>query len=130
MKAPTIIAKIRGSQLISVDAITAYATLKEGDGIMTQREPDNPVDPNAILLEVACDRCPGHVCGYVDRDSAAVLAPWIDKGWLYTGVIVREPHITRLLFITEVWPTPEAEVKLTPVQPLTLKKKVKDYAPV
>lgn len=129
-KAPTIIAKIRGYTLFDLDAIQMYAGLEEGNGIVLLREPDNEVDGNAIICEKNCDKCGGHPVGYIDRDSAKRLAPWIDKGWVYTGVIVREPNLTQVGMFIRLEPTPEAEVKCIPHQPLLAKAKRKAHAPV
>lgn len=129
-KAPTIIAKIRGYTFFDQDAIYGYAALIEGDGIVLLREPDNAVDGNAIICERNCNECGGHPVGYIDRDSAKKLSQWMDKGWVYTGIIVREPCLEEMGPLIRLQPTPEAEVKCIPHQPLTKKAKIKDYAPV
>ena len=125
MKAPTIIVKIRGYHLFDEDAIFGYANLKVGDGAILLREPDNPHDSNAVIVERNCDKCGGHPVGYVDRDSAKTLARWIDKGWVYTGLIVRGPCIEDFGLFAKMSPTPEAEVKCIPHQPLLKKEKRK-----
>lgn len=130
MKAPTVVAKIRGYTLFDETAIRGYAALAIGDGIILTREPSNPVDKNAIICEIDCEKHGSHPIGYVDRDSASTLARWIDKGWIYTCSIVQEPCLEQVGFFVRLSPTPEALVKCVPLSPLTLKKKRKVHAPV
>lgn len=125
MKAPTLIAKIRGYDFFGDEAIYGYARLKIGDGTLLTREPDNPHDGNAIIVEKNCDECGGNPVGYIDRESAKTLAKWIDKGWVYTGLIVRGPCLENFGLFIEMRPTPEAEVKCIPHQPLLKKEKRK-----
>jgi len=129
-KAPTIIAKVRGYSFFGMEGATAYAELEEGDGVLLSREPENDVDSNAIRLETSCESCGGHNVGYIDRDSARKLSPWIDKGWVYTAHVVRGPCLVPMGFFLRLNPTPEVEVKCVPIQPLQLKQKRKAHAPV
>ena len=129
-KAPTVIAKIRGFTLFGQDGILTYAGLEKGEGIVLIREPDNPVDRNAIITEKNCEDCGGHAFAYIDRHSAQRLAPWIDRGWVYTGIIVREADVMKFGPFSRLNPKPEAEVKCIPHQPLTSKQKRKTHAPV
>lgn len=48
-----------------------------GDQVLLEREPNNPVDPNAIVAKIITE--PHTVIGYIPARTAAILAPWIDK---------------------------------------------------
>ena len=130
MKAPVVIAKVRGYTLFDETAIRGYAGLEPGDGILLVREPDNPADKNAIICEVDCEQHGSHPVGYVDRNSASTLTKWIDKGWIYTCSVIQGPCLEQVGFFIRLSPTPEALVKCVPLSPLTLKKKRKAHAPV
>ena len=54
-----------------------------GQRVFLVREPQNPYDPNAILVRV--DQ--GYDIGYVPRDEAAALAKFLDLGFPHTAVI-------------------------------------------
>jgi hypothetical protein len=66
---------VRGA-LRSAERREACERLAEGDDVTLDREPDNPRDPNAILV-ISDDDCE---LGYVPREDAAVMAPLIDAG--------------------------------------------------
>lgn len=57
--------------------------LTPGSPVVPLREPENPADELAVRLETA----EGDHVGYVERRLAARLAPWMDAGWIYTGVV-------------------------------------------
>lgn len=75
-KAPTIETTIRGAGFFGPPGIRAHGLLLPGDPLIATREPDNPVDSNAIVVATTDDIC----IGYVARENAAILAPWMDRG--------------------------------------------------
>lgn len=93
VKAPELKASLRGFGFFKVPS-TEYAleTARRGQGYILDREPTNPRDPNAILVIHPDTNQP--FC-YIDRDSAAQVAPFIDKGWVYTCQCVQEPFLIR-----------------------------------
>jgi hypothetical protein len=54
-----------------------------GERVEFVREPDNPADPNAILVQ----SCRGIGIGYIPRDEAVALAPAIDEGRPYVALL-------------------------------------------
>ena len=130
MKAPVVIAKVRGYHLFDETAIRGYASLEPGDGILLVREPDNPADKNAIICEVDCEQHGSHPVGYIDRDSAATLSKWLDKGWVYTSYVIRGPQLDTVGFFIRLSPTPEAKVKCVPIKLISVKRERKVHAPI
>ena len=65
--------------------------------------------------------------GYIQREKAAILAPWMDKGIAYTAKVIRAPKIRRdvpgMLGV-------EAEafiVRCTPILPLEKKTDISAF---
>lgn len=87
MPAPVVIAALTGSH--HYQAVPRVASLKVGEGIRPVREPNNRFDGNAIGVVTKEDQYIGHL----DAGSAAILAPWMDKGVIYTGTIVTEADV-------------------------------------
>jgi len=56
------------------DRQDVVAALTPDEQLRLVREPTNPHDPNAVLVQ----RQDGGVLGYLPRDLAAWAAPWID----------------------------------------------------
>jgi hypothetical protein len=56
--------------------------LARGEPILCVREPDNPYDSNAIRV-LSSDEI---WFGYIGREYAAEIAPWMDQGWFFTSV--------------------------------------------
>lgn len=54
-------------------------SLGKGEEIMVQREPTNPYDSNAIQV-LTLD---GIWFGYIGKEYAAEIAPWMDAGWFF-----------------------------------------------
>lgn len=67
-----ICTRIAGVTFDGRQSIIAKLTI--GEEIMLKREPSNPYDPNAILVECM----DGHQIGYLNRYLAATLAPFFD----------------------------------------------------
>ena len=53
--------------------------------VIYEREPTNPYHSNAIVMR---NQYNGWI-GYVDRDSADYLAPFMDAGWFFTAEVIR-----------------------------------------
>lgn len=88
-RAPTVRAWVRGSALPGRGSPRRYARVLSGEGLLLEREPSNPAHSNAILV---CTE-DGPV-GYIQRDKADILAPWLDKGWVYHTVCI-QPALVR-----------------------------------
>lgn len=58
------------------DIVRALVT---SEFILTLREPSNPYDSNAIIV---ADQG-GVPFGYIGREYAAEIAPWMDQGWFF-----------------------------------------------
>lgn len=94
-----------------------------GDPVGLFREPDNPKDSNAIQT-LNMEEQP---FGYIQREKAAILAPWMDNGIAYTAKVIRAPKIRRdvpgMLGV-------EAEafiVRCTPILPLEKKTDISAF---
>lgn len=111
-KAPTIDAFVRGPTLFP-QGVAHHANLLVGDPVMLIREPDNPKDSNAV----ACLDKDENGFGYIQRDKAATLALWMDKGWLYLGKIIVPAKITHDGNKKFVHPD-TLVVRCTPVMPM------------
>lgn len=70
--------KVRGTTFRSVD----FDTIKPGDALDLQRQPDNPSAPNTIKVLYR-----GTYVGYIGRKLAAQVAPAIDSGTVATAVV-------------------------------------------
>lgn len=70
-------------------AYKAMKELAEGSPVIPVREPDNPADPNAVLLMDLF----GRKMGYARRAVAAVVAKWMDGGYLVLGHCSRAGEI-------------------------------------
>lgn len=84
MKAPTVIAEVRGWQFQSESGKAHYMTRPPGFPLILEREPTNQADPNAVMVKVAC--CDTMI-GYIGKEDAAILANWMDKGVIYTAAV-------------------------------------------
>lgn len=111
-KAPTIDTTIRGPTLFP-QGVRTHANCLVGDPIIVTREPDNPKHGNAILATTV-DNDP---IGYVARENADIIAPWMDRGWLYTAKVVKAAKII-VGRAGGRWVKPETLiVRLTPIPP-------------
>lgn len=75
---------VRGPTLFR-RGVLHHAELMKGDPVIVTREPNNPKDSNAIVVSDMEE----HPVGYVHREAAMVVAPWMDKGWLYTAKVIQ-----------------------------------------
>jgi len=110
--APTIDAFVRGPTLFRRGVIY-HGEMLYGDPVLLVREPNNPKDSNAVLVTDQDDR----PIGYIQRDKAAVLAVWMDKGWVYTGRVIVPAKITQQGNKRFVHPD-TLVVRCTPIAPL------------
>lgn len=108
MKAPTFpnIAVV-GMHFRGQHAKAWAEAVQPGTEIFYEREPENPYDSMAIKVLYNLQ----HV-GYIERNQAAFIAPWIDQGVEYsctvTGVEQRGKNIHPLVLFT---PTEEVETE-------------------
>ncbi len=69
---------LRGTYYRGNFAIQCARSLMSGDGLIVVREPSNSHDCNAIQVFYE------HQCiGYVGREYACDIAPWMDQGWYF-----------------------------------------------
>lgn len=78
---PSYEALLRGVSHRPIEAKAVVKDLEEGDALLIEREDDNKFDANAI--KVIHDPS-GEFIGYVAKEIASDLAPWMDKGWHFT----------------------------------------------
>jgi len=100
-------------------AIVALAKLMQpGEWIILQRQPDNPYDRNAIQVLASLD-CDGEFVriGFIGREYAAEIAPWMDAGWFFETSIQR---------VMNGYPI----VKLVPMKRPGLEAKTETQAPI
>jgi hypothetical protein len=71
-----LVSEIRGPLLISREARRTYRSLSSSQPLLMKREPNNPVDRNAIILMTLF----AQPVGYMAREHAAIVAPMMDKG--------------------------------------------------
>lgn len=83
--------EMRGPALISLMACRLYVTVTPGQPLVLRRQPDNPVDTNALIC---CDAV-GEPLGYVAREDAAYVSPEIDRGHLWRGKVTDPPKIRK-----------------------------------
>lgn len=126
MKAPTINARIIALPLVRrgfKGLKLRYYALKLGEGLLIERHSDNPGNALLLLKENL------KPVGYVDRASASIVAPWIDKGWIYTCRVIQSAKTSQgseaiILYDGSVI------VKLEPIAPLKKSTRVIDSVPV
>ena len=78
------IANVAGAERFHPDVLASDAAAP-GAPLTLRRDPGNEHDPNAIAV---CT--PGGQLGFVPRDLAALLAPSLDAGEVWSGVVLRE----------------------------------------
>jgi hypothetical protein len=80
---PVFEALLRGVSYRSFDAKEIVKNLTDGEELTLEREPDNAHDSNAIMV-LAADET--HL-GYIAKEVAAELAPWMDKGFEFVTCV-------------------------------------------
>src|SRR5690606_41396851 len=68
---------LAGGKFRPMDAQQITLSLEPGTPLRLEREPTNPYDPNAIKV----NEVDGVHLGYVPKNVAVHLAPWLDRGW-------------------------------------------------
>lgn len=68
---------LAGGKFRPTDAQQITLSLEPGTPLRLEREPTNPYDPNAIKV----NDVDGVHLGYVPKNVAVHLAPWMDSGW-------------------------------------------------
>ena len=83
------VCELRGPSILGKDAIRTYKLIAIGQPLILIREPDNPVDGNAVLVSDLI----GVAFCYVDRDTAALIAPVMDAGTMLLAKVKTLPHL-------------------------------------
>lgn len=81
-----LISKIVGARHMGEPVGRAVMCLKMDAPVILAREPQNPYDASAVR----CMDLTGRPLGYLTRDAAAVVAKWMDEGWLVQARCVKE----------------------------------------
>jgi len=117
-RAPTIASPVVGFSWFGPSAARTYAHVQMGEGLLVKREPTNPADRNAIILQ---KHYTGEPLGYLTREAAAQMAPWMDKGWVYTCTCI-EPAQVRWLGVRMRVRNRTLGVRCVPVAPIALSR--------
>jgi hypothetical protein len=83
-----ITTKMKGPNLFGPRAKKLFRETQPGQPLILLREPENPVDTNAIIC---CDMH-GVSIGYVARTAAALVAPEMDKGLRWRAKVTGRPQ--------------------------------------
>lgn len=103
---PTFEAILRGVSHRPIEAKAIVKDLEEGDSLLIERDPHNEFDANAIKVT---HEPSGEFIGFVAKEVAVDLAPWMDKGWHFTcHVNGRISSSIVLLMIYPVFPQEES----------------------
>lgn len=122
-KAPTVDTTIRGPTLFP-GAVRAHGECLVGDPIIVLQEPDNPVHSNAILATTIEDV----PIGYVARENADIVAPWMDRGWMYIAKVIQAAKTKPGRGRVYRWVLPETLiVRLTPIPPAAKKTDISAF---
>lgn len=77
---------IVGARHMGAAAANAAIALENGAPLILDREPNNPSDRNAIIVRDIY----GRATGYVQREVAAIVAKWMDEGYLVSAKCIRK----------------------------------------
>lgn len=100
--------QLRAPHLVGREAIEMYKLLQTGTDLVCTREPDNPIDPLAVLVgEFHYDELVQ--IAYIQRPINEEVARWMDKGWIYmakTTVLKKKKRGLNiyLTWIADVYP--------------------------
>lgn len=86
---PDFEALLMGVSFRPIEAKAIVKDLEDGTSLILQREPTNKYDVNAIQV-LSNDENPiepNCFLGYVAKETACDLAPWMDQGWHFTCVM-------------------------------------------
>lgn len=81
---PSFEALLRGVSFRPIEAKAIVNGLQEGSTLLVEREPTNNFDKNAIRV---LDPDSGEFLGFVAKEIAVELAPWMDQGIEYTCTV-------------------------------------------
>lgn len=84
MKAPVIVSPVMGIQYRGVGIFKLITMLVPGDQMMVEREPN---DSNAVKVSAVLDTEELVWLGYIAAPKAAIMAPFMDQGWMYTSKV-------------------------------------------
>lgn len=78
---PTYNALLRGVSHRPIEVKVLVSELNNGANLLIERDPANQFDTNAIKVISLIDEI---FLGFVAKEVAAELAPWMDQGWHFT----------------------------------------------
>jgi len=81
---------LKGTYYRGPSAMNVVHNLRVGDGLFLEREPSNPHDRYAIkvIYEEVLDTLTGRIhIGYIAKEKACRIAPYMDAGWMYMAYV-------------------------------------------
>lgn len=112
---------VRGAYYVGEWAMLVCCATQPGQSFLLERQRNNGFDQNAIKVLLDGGELAGGKIGYIQRDVAFELAPWMDRGWVYTCVCTGK----KCGGITKCNPI----VTLTPIAPIQKKQETDTKAP-
>jgi len=112
MNPPTFEAKCVGMHFRGPRAQALAGALSDASPLQLEREPENEYDPNAIkVLYTSLSGMSEHI-GYVEREIASFVAPWMDEGHEYSAKFLHfiTSRNTNYPFLKLI-PTPTAQAE-------------------
>ena len=85
---PTFHSIIAGVSHRPMDAKIILQKLNLDDHCLIERDPHNQYDRNAVKVY---DEGGEYMLGFIRKEVAADLAPWMDRGWMFTCTVVDIP---------------------------------------
>lgn len=80
----SFITALRGVSFRPIEAKVIVKGLSVDDELDLERDPHNEYDPNAIKV---LDPASGEFIGFLAKEDAADIAPWMDDGWCFTCAV-------------------------------------------
>lgn len=125
-KPPVYEAQVRGAIFHGEAAMISHGLTLLGEGLLLEREPLNPADSNAILVK----RDNGQSVGYIAAEIAARMSPWMDQGWLFNCLCIKQGIVR--LHRGRYYIKPQMIVRCIPIQQIKLgiklRKRVEELA--
>jgi len=103
MEAPEYRTNLAGGKFRPTEAQQITISLEPEDKLFLEREPTNPYDENAIMVKSG-----DILLGYVPKNVAAELSPWLDSGWVYDCIC--KGHMQPLMPMLHLVPIADSRV--------------------
>ena len=84
---PRYLTNLAGLSFRPAEAKILVKSLRPGAKLKLQREPDNPFDPNAIMVLAPTAEDAFEFIGYVEKLTNGPLAPDLDDGFDYAATV-------------------------------------------